>query len=613
MRPAHALLIVALILLRPGSTLGQTVIRELHGELFSVEGSEYTPKFFPNVKVIIREFGISGLTDDQGRFRIKLPPGVLPGQEVAIRHDKKGYAICSPLFGKQLIPADSTKVVEVRMLPEGSKLFWTHQRIEEFIEHTANESAKQLKRDSGEDGGPPDYVLELARHYGFTPDDVRREIARWMESARKDTTDFRRQGMVAFAEKKFRLAGENFRRGAEHEERQAAEKLRKSAELRELSGDSFYSASDYRDALEEFRLALDSLNRYRASLGDLKLKTYPEYDYHVMNISCKLANTKTELGTQVHGPGGRQHLEEAIQDYNRLITTNLKSSNPRGWSAIQNNLGTVLVAQGVRLDGAEAIRKLAEATAVYRQALTVRTRDDTPQQWAGTLNNLGAALAAQGQRLGGPEGARKLAEATDAITQAFIVFTRDDTPHQWSATLNNLGIVLAAQGMLLDGAEGARKLAEAAAAYRQTLTVYTGSDLPQRWAMTQYNLGTTLQVLVAVHGLPGCLEHVGSLTRDPAIRDDPASLTPLHALAVVCHAGMGQNAETRRVLADLVALVERQPDDFRLAWNWDRLRDFITGSKAEGIKVHRELLLGLIDAVSQDDREAILAGLNKIK
>ena len=101
------------------------------------------------------------------------------------------------------------------MLPEGSKLFWTHERIEEFIARTADESAKKPTGPPGEATDLSAYILELGRHYGFTADEVRREIGKWMEVARKDVTDFRRQGMVAFAEKNFRLAGENFRRSAE--------------------------------------------------------------------------------------------------------------------------------------------------------------------------------------------------------------------------------------------------------------------------------------------------------------------------------------------------------------------------------------------------------------
>ena len=383
--------------------------------MFSIENEEHAPQFFPNVQMTLREFGASGLTNDQGIFRIQLPENVLSGQEVTLRHDKKGYAICIPLLGKQLIPADLTRPVEVRMLPEGSKLFWTHERIEEFIARTAGESAKKPPA-----RGRPDeatdlsaYILELGRHYGFTADEVRQEIGKWMEVARKDVTDFRRQGMVAFAEKNFRLAGENFRRSAEEMEQQAAKNLRASAADRELSGDAFFNARDYRQALQQYRHTLTLLNTYKDSLGPLGIQTYPEHTVDVQRLTSKSANAKRGLGEQVAGPDSRRYLEEAVREYQRLIAQVPRSSDPRQWATTQDNLGFAFRALGQPLGGPEGLRRLNEAVDAYRQAFTVRTRDDLPQDWARTQNNLGAALSALGERLGGPEGQRRLNEAVE--------------------------------------------------------------------------------------------------------------------------------------------------------------------------------------------------------
>ena len=239
------------------------------------------------------------------------------------------------------------------MLPEGSKLFWTHERIEEFIARTASESAKQLK---GPQGGETDlsaYILELARHYGFTADEVRREIGKWMEEARKDVTDFRKQGMVAFAEQNFRLAGENFRRSAEEKERQAAEQLRESAKDRELSGDSFYNALDFQKALKRIPdrpQVIDRLSRRPRGLGDQGLS-----GIHGRCPAALLEDREREIraGTRVAGPDVRRHLEEAVQEYERLIDKNPRSSNPQDWAMTQNNLGNALRSLGERLGGAE--------------------------------------------------------------------------------------------------------------------------------------------------------------------------------------------------------------------------------------------------------------------
>ena len=384
MRTACTLLALTLLTLPSAPALGQNVLRELHGEVFSIENGEQAPHFFPSVQITIPECGVSGLTNDQGLFRIQLPVNVLSGQEVTLRHDKKGYAICVPLLGKQLIPADLTRPVEIRMLPEGSKLFWTHERIEEFIARTAGESAKKPPA-----RGRPDeatdlsaYILELGRHNGFTADEVRQEIGKWMEVARKDVTDFRRQGMVAFAEKNFRLAGENFRRSAEEMEQQAAKNLRASAADRELSGDAFFNARDYRQALQQYGHTLTLLTTYKDNLGPLGIQTYPEHIVDLRRITLKSANAKRGLGEQVAGPDSHRYLEEAVREYQRLIAQVPRSSDPQLWATTQNNLGIALGDLGERLAGPEGQRRLSEAVAAYRQALTVFTRDDLPQKWA---------------------------------------------------------------------------------------------------------------------------------------------------------------------------------------------------------------------------------------
>src|SRR5271166_802143 len=73
MRTAYTLLALTLLTLPSAPALGQNVLPELHGEVFSVENGEQAPQFFPNVQMTLREFGASGLTNDQGLFRIQLP------------------------------------------------------------------------------------------------------------------------------------------------------------------------------------------------------------------------------------------------------------------------------------------------------------------------------------------------------------------------------------------------------------------------------------------------------------------------------------------------------------------------------------------------------------
>ncbi|MBV8555058.1 MAG: hypothetical protein JO116_05810, partial [Planctomycetaceae bacterium] len=63
----------------------------------------------------------------------------------------------------------------------------------------------------------------------------------------------------------------------------------------------------------------------------------------------------------------------------------------------------------------------------------------------------------------------------------------------------------------------------------------------------------------------------------------------------------------------LVALVERQPDDFHLVWDWTPLRDHLAQSNAPPIPARREVLRKLLDAVGRENKTAILAGIKEVQ
>src|SRR5262249_29143291 len=129
----------------------------------------------------------------------------------------------------------------------------------------------------------------------------------------------------------------------------------------------------------------------------------------------------------------------------------------------------------------------------------------------------------------------------------------------------------------------------------------------------QRNLGLALQILIRLDGLSRILEQLGRLARAEGLRDDPVAQASLRTLAVVCHVAASQQAEADRAFADLVALVERQPEDFHLVWDWSSLRELIAESKVPAISARREGLKKLIDAVGRDNKVAILAGLEEVR
>ncbi|MGE5754365.1 MAG: hypothetical protein ACM35G_01410 [Planctomycetaceae bacterium] len=560
MKTAYVLLVLAPLPLLPTPARGQNAPHELRGVVFSVEDGQADRKYLPNVLVTVIEFGASGSTNDQGGFRLRLPAGVLPGQDLTLQEDQKDYYILLPVLSKLRVPATPEQVIDVAMAPKGSKVLLGANFIEQFIAHTADDSAKKPKDPQG---GAPDlaaYVNELARQSGRPAEEILGEIGRWAAET-KESDDPRKLGLAAFAEKRFRLAAEHFGRAADAEKRRGAEGFRTSAADRTLAGDSYSNALDFATALRTYQAALDDLNVYRQGRDDLGLPAYPEYASDVRDLAFKIANVKSNLGDQVAGPDSQRYLEEAVQEYRRQIVLIPKISNPQRWAMTQNGLGTALARLGERQGGAEGARRLAEAVEAHRLALAVYTRDHLPQQWAMTQNGLGTALARLGERQG--------------------------------------------------GAEGARRLAEAAEAYRQALAVYTRDHLPQDWAMTQNNLGNTLQIQIRLDGFPKGRQQIDRLSHAEGIRDDPVAQASLRTLALVCQVAMDQNAEASRAFASLVALIERQPDDFHLVWDWTPLRQLLAESKVPTLPARRESLKKLIDAVSRDNKAAILAGLEE--
>ena len=446
-------LALTLLGLTPVPTAAQTAGLELRGVVFSVEDGQADRKYRPNVLVTVVDFGVSGTTNDQGSFRVRLPAGVLPGQDVTLQEDQKDYYILFPVLNRLRVPANPAQLVEIQMAPKGSKVLLGANFIEQFIKYTADDSAKKPKDPRG---GAPDlssYVNELAQQSGRPAEEILGQISQWVAEA-KESDDPRKLGLAAFAEKKFRLAAENFHRAADAEKRHGTEHFRKSAANHSLEGDSYSSALEFAKALRAYQAAQGDLSVYRKGRDDLGLPAYPEYISDVRNLALKIGNVKSKLGERVAGTDSQQYLKEAIRAYKVLESEIPKMTNLQFWATTQNNLGAALLHLGEREGGAEGARHLAEAVQAFRQALTVRTRDVLPQDWAATQNNLGNALERLGEQQGGAEGARRLAEAVQAFQQALTVCTRDALPQDWARTQNNLGIALASLGERQGGAKG---------------------------------------------------------------------------------------------------------------------------------------------------------------
>lgn len=122
-----------------------------------------------------------------------------------MRVHKKDWRIQYPLGGELQVPASTTRErVEVRLLPLGSKKWWSDDRIEKFIADTADRAKEQIAGEK--ERRTPDfgrYIKEWAIQHGFSADQAEAEIDRWVAETRRKQDDFYRLGLAAFAEENF--------------------------------------------------------------------------------------------------------------------------------------------------------------------------------------------------------------------------------------------------------------------------------------------------------------------------------------------------------------------------------------------------------------------------
>jgi len=129
-----AILLAVCLLIPTTATAGIT----LKGKVVLVGAQdELTPA--EGVMVILEETGDSERTKAGGLFDLPLPDTFRPGERIGLQVHKKDWRIQYPLDGElQVLVPTTRERVEIRLLPLGSKKWWSDDRIEKFIADTAD-------------------------------------------------------------------------------------------------------------------------------------------------------------------------------------------------------------------------------------------------------------------------------------------------------------------------------------------------------------------------------------------------------------------------------------------------------------------------------------------
>jgi hypothetical protein len=252
---------------------GRLFAEDLNGRVVLVgEQDDITPAV--GIDVTIDETGDSGKTKAGGLFRIALPDRLKTRGSVTLSVSKPGWVIQYPLDGETPIPTNLDTLVHIRLLPKGSKKLWSADRIEKFIRDTAEKAKTQVKPDTPKEQPVSiefgRYIKEWAGQYGFTPQQAKAEIDKWVGEVEEKQEDFYRLGLAEYYKKNFHkayeLASESGERHAKAYEQktQEAERYRTQA-IRDykLAGDAAYS--DYRFQDEHLALSSQATSTARPS------------------------------------------------------------------------------------------------------------------------------------------------------------------------------------------------------------------------------------------------------------------------------------------------------------------------------------------------------------
>ncbi|QAU43855.1 hypothetical protein XH83_37640 (plasmid) [Bradyrhizobium sp. CCBAU 53351] len=128
---------------------------------------------------------------------------------------------------------------------------------------------------------------------------------------------------------------------------------------------------------------------------------------------------------------GRAKISEAIAAYQRALRTFTRTSHPKEYAILQNNLATAFLSMPMT----DQRGKMREALAVqaFEEALKVVTLVDDPVEYAMLQNNLGNAL----QYVASSHVLENNLRALEAYDEALKVRTRETMPIEYANTISN--------------------------------------------------------------------------------------------------------------------------------------------------------------------------------
>ena len=195
--------------------------RLLVGRLVDVSHPPPTP--VNRAKVTVLYTRQEAVTKVDGLFQFALPPAMVAGSEVQIEVEAGSLRVYLPRNGMLTVPLPGAKPMEVQLLPAGSKLFLEPAAIEALLAQASKPSPNPEGEDSGHsekrEPRPRRFLRQWAADYGFSLEDVEREVKAWGDQVRanREQASVRQQALAEFQVQHFARAAALFEESANAE------------------------------------------------------------------------------------------------------------------------------------------------------------------------------------------------------------------------------------------------------------------------------------------------------------------------------------------------------------------------------------------------------------
>lgn len=326
-------------------------------------------------------------------------------------------------------------------------------------------------------------------------------------------------------------------------------------------------------------------------------------------------------------------LTRAVREYEQALAFVDKGASADLWASIHQNMAAAYESQAWLREGAEQIKLLRQSLQFSTIALETYQKDADSTDWAKLQFTRGLTLTQLANLTSGAERITNSHKAIEAYKNAIEGLDEGNHADQMSRVKLELANAYSGLANLQTGATKAASLSAAVPLYAEVAKYFDDSSVAATVAFIyleelfdtetayQYladwtaahpsDLGNQLnlcEVLFLTERFDKCVSSVLSLREACVTSDDPVREGSRAALEILVFTAIDKPTE----IDHMIRFVKAQEPAFKLGWTTTALEKFLRTSDNSQIRKNRERLLLIADALSQSDRDSLLAKLEEL-